>query len=296
MRSSPRITLISIGAILGASLLPAPVPGQSSELDQAAQSGQEAADRSYRIGPRDLVAIRVFEEPTLNVDLRVNDDGTIRLPLVGNVPAEGLTEDELTRRLQEILESQLLQRASVSVEILEYKSRPISVIGAVRSAGSLEYSGRLTLLEAITQAGGLSSSHGDSVVVLRRANNGLTDQVAVSVEDLLVRADPDVNIPIFANDLINVPEAQEVTIYLLGEVSGAGAITFRSTERVTLLAAIARAGGLTERASKKLLVKRRGAGGRTEEIVVRYKRILNGREPDLELKPGDVIVVKESFF
>lgn len=291
MRSIQRSKLIALGAILAAGLLPLPAPAQPAQPIQEATTS-----RSYRIGPRDLVAIRVFEEPKLNVDLRVNDDGSIRLPLVGNVPAEGLTEDELTRRLQEILEADLLQRASVSVEILEYRARPISVIGAVRNPGSLDYSGRLTLLEAITQAGGLASSHGDSIFVLRRATNGLTDQVPVRIEDLLVRADPDVNIPIFANDLINVPEAQEVTVYLLGQVSGAGAITFKTNERVTLLAAIARAGGLTERASKKLLIKRRQPGGGTEEIVVRYKRILAGREPDPELRQGDVIVVKESFF
>lgn len=291
MRSIQRSKLIALGAILAAGLLPLPAPAQPAQPSQEATTS-----RSYRIGPRDLVAIRVFEEPKLNVDLRVNDDGSIRLPLVGNVPAEGLTEDELTRRLQEILEADLLQRASVSVEILEYRARPISVIGAVRNPGSLDYSGRLTLLEAITQAGGLASSHGDSIFVLRRATNGLTDQVPVRIEDLLVRADPDVNIPIFANDLINVPEAQEVTVYLLGQVSGAGAITFKTNERVTLLAAIARAGGLTERASKKLLIKRRQPGGGTEEIVVRYKRIVAGREPDPELRQGDVIVVKESFF
>lgn len=259
---------------------------------------QEAETRplSYRIGPRDEVAIRVFEEPKLNVDLRVDDDGTIRLPLVGRVEAEGLTEDELTLRLKEVLEEELLQRASVSVEVLEYRARPISVLGAVQRPGSLNTSGRLTLLEALTAAGGLASSHGDEVHVLRRASNGLTDQIEIPVADLLIRADPDFNIPIFSNDLINVPAAVDVTIYCLGEVSSPGAITFKSTERLTLLAAIARAGGLTERASKKLLIKRQTPDGGTEEIQVRYKRIISGRQPDPELRPGDVIVVKESFF
>ena len=273
-----------LAAALGA---PAPAPAQETETPTA---------DTYRLGPRDEVAVRVFEEEDLDVDVRVNEDGTIRLPLIGSVPAEGLTEDELAARLKEILEAELLQRASVSVEILEFRSRPISLIGAVRSPGSLNYSGRLTLLEAITAAGGLAPSHGGSIFVLRRAPNGLTDQVEVSIEDLLVRADPDVNIPIYANDLINVPEAVAVTVYTLGEVGSPGAITFRSGERITLLAAIARAGGLTERASKKLLIKRRQPDGSTREIEVRYKRIVSGNEPDLELRQGDVIIVKESFF
>jgi len=220
----------------------------------------------------------------------------VRLPLVGRVPAEGLTESELATRLKQILERELLQRASVSVEVLEFRSRPISVIGAVRQPGSLNFSGRLTLLEAITAAGGLADNHGDSIFVLRRADNGLTDQVAIRIQDLLVRADPDVNIPIFSNDLINVPAAVEVTIYCLGEVASPGALTFQSTERVTLLAAIARAGGLTDRASKKILIRRHRADGNPQEIWVSYKTIVSGRQADPELTEGDVVIVKESFF
>ncbi len=274
-------------------------PSTPPRTGAAAQPSQGTpSDRSseYHIGPRDLVAIRVFEEPELNVDVRVNEDGSIRLPLVGNVPAEGLTENELAAKLKKILESDLLQRASVSVEVTEFRSRPISVLGAVRQPGSLNFSGRLTLLEALTAAGGLAENHGDSVYVLRRATNGLTDQVSISINDLLVRADPDVNIPIFANDLINVPAAVEVTVYCLGEVTTPGALTFQSTEHITLLAAIARAGGLTDRASKKILIRRQSTSGEPQEVWVSYKQIIAGHEPDPDLHQGDVVIVKESFF
>lgn len=256
----------------------------------------DVSPTSYRIGPRDVVSIEVFEEEELSGDFTVNEDGTIRLPLVGNVLAEGLTEDDFAARLKEALEAQLLQRASVSVEVLEFRSRPISVLGAVRQPGSLNFPGRLTLIEAITAAGGLAEGHGAAVHVLRRAPNGLIDQVTVPIDALLVRADPAVNLPIFANDLINVPAAADVTIYLLGEVASPGAITFKSTDRVTLLAAIARAGGLSERASNKLRIQRPGPDGTMTEIAVRYKRILSGEEPDPALRDGDVVVVKESFF
>jgi len=271
-------------------------PAGATRPGATAQATAPDHSSEYRIGPRDLVAVRVFEEPELNVDVRVNEDGTIRLPLLGNVRAEGLTENELAAQLKKLLEADLLQRASVSVEVTEFRSRPISVIGAVRTPGSLNFSGRLTLLEAITAAGGLAENHGDSIYILRRATNGLTDQVSVSIDDLLVRADPDVNIPIFANDLINVPAAVEVTVYCLGEVATPGALSFQSTEHITLLAAIARAGGLTDRASKKILIRRRRPGGEPQEVWVSYKHIIAGREPDPELHQGDVVIVKESFF
>jgi protein involved in polysaccharide export with SLBB domain len=112
-----------------------------------------------------------------------------------------------------------------------------------------------------------------------------------------VRADPRVNLPLFANDLVNVPSAVEVIIYCLGEVAKPGALIFKSTERITLLSAISRAGGLTDRAAKKILIKRAAtATAPAAEIEVDYKRILAGKAPDVELRQGDVIVIKESFF
>ena len=170
------------------------------------------------------------------------------------------------------------------------------MIGAVNRPGPLAFSGRSTLLEVLTAAGGLSSRHGDVIYVLRRAENGLSDQLEIEIDDLLVEGDRRVNVPIFANDLINVPVEVEVTIFFLGEVARPGAQAFKSTETITLLTAIARAGGLTDRASKKVVIKRKDEEGVTREIEVDFKRVLAGKDPDPELREGDVVVVKESFF
>jgi polysaccharide export outer membrane protein len=252
-------------------------------------------DPGYRIGPRDLLEIRVFETPELNVSRRVSEDGSVNLPLVGEVKVAGLTETEAAAAIKEVLEVKLLQRASVAVQVQEFRSRPISVIGAVRQPGNLAFSGRWTLLEALTAAGGLTDGHGSLIYVLRRADNGLSDQLAIPADDLMVRADPKVNITIVDGDLINVPGTVEVTVYCLGEVRQPGALSLKSSERITLLAVIARAGGLTDRASAKILIKRTGPSGQSE-LKADYKRILAGKEPDIEMQPGDVVVVKESFF
>jgi polysaccharide export outer membrane protein len=264
---------------------------------QATAGGEDLATKNpgYRIGPRDLLEIRVFETPELNVSRRVSEDGDVNLPLVGAVKVAGLTETETAQKIKEVLEGKLLQRASVAVQVQEFRARPISLIGAVRQPGNLAFSGRWTLLEAVTAAGGLAEGHGNLIYVLRRSDNGLSDQVAVSVDDLLVRADPMVNIPIFSGDLINVPGTVEVTVYCLGEIRQPGAVSFRSSDRISLLAVIARAGGLTDRAASKILIKRNGSAG-PAELKVDYKRILAGKDPDVELKAGDVIIVKESFF
>jgi polysaccharide export outer membrane protein len=262
----------------------------------AAAVGAQSRDASYRVGPRDLLDIRVYEDAKLNGERRVSEGGIINLPLLGDVAVGGKTPGEIAQALRKLLEDRYMQKASVDVQVLEFRSRPISVIGAVKQPGNLGFSGRWTLIEALTAAGGLAENHGNAIHVLRRADNGLADQVTIEIDDLMLRADPKVNIPIFANDLINVPGTIEVTVYCLGEVEHPGALAFKSNERITLLAAIAHAGGLTDRASSRILIKRAGHSEGPREITVDYKKILAGKEPDAELRQGDVIVIKESFF
>lgn len=249
----------------------------------------------YRLGPKDLLEIQVLEEPTLNLERRVSDRGTLILPLVGEVRVAGRTAEETAALLKQRLEESYLQRATVTLSVVEYRSRPISVIGAVKRPGNLELSGRWNLLDALTDAGGLADGHGNVVHILRRAVNGLNDQLTLSIDDLLVRADPAVNIPIFSNDVITVPRANPITVYLMGELGSSGAMTFQANQRPTLLTAIAQAGGLTERAANKIKVKRLREDGSRYEIIVSYKQLLSGAEEDLLLQNGDLILVKESF-
>jgi polysaccharide export outer membrane protein len=256
----------------------------------------QGGDSTYRVGPRDLLSVRVDEDEKLNGDRRVSEAGTVNLPLLGDVPVLGKTTIEITQLVKKLLEDKYMQRASVDVQVVEFRSRPISVIGAVKTPGNLGFSGHWTVLEALTAAGGLTESHGNVVYILRRAENGLTDQVTIDLDDLLVRGDQRVNIPIFANDLINIPVTVEVTVYCLGQVAKPGALAFKSNERITLLAAIAHAGGLTDRASHKILIKRVARTDGPQEVTVDFNRILAGKEADVDLRQGDVIVVKESFF
>ncbi len=282
------VGLLALGGAAGAQVPAQPAAGVPASGD--------AVRQGYRIGARDLLNIKVYEMPELNGQRRVTEDGSISMAPLPDLPVAGLTEAEVAEKLKLLLEAKYAQRATVAVEVQEFKSRPISIIGAVKAPGSLAFSGRWTLLEALTAVGGVAENHGNVLYVLRRADNGLSDQVTISLDDLLVRADPRVNIPLVANDLINVPNAVEVTLYCLGAVNHPGAVPFKSTDRITLLAVIARAGGLTDRASHKLRVKRADAATGTPEIEVDYNRILAGKDPDIELRQGDVVVVKESFF
>jgi len=259
-------------------------------------NGQEpTTGHGYRLGPRDVIEVRVSEEPALNGQFTLTGAGTIELPSLGEVEIAGLTAEQAALELEQVLESRMLQRATVAVRIREFRSRPINVIGAVKSPGPLSASGRFTLLEAITAAGGLLPSAGSTIHILRQAGNGLSDQVEITVDDLFGRGDPRVNLTVFAGDLINVPEARPVTIFLLGEFAGRGELKFESSERLGILAAVAKAGGLTNRASKKIVIKRQDAAGLVQETLVDYKSILAGKEPDVQLVDGDILLAKKSF-
>ena len=233
-------------------------------LTFAPPAAAQDSPSGIRLGAKDLVRIKVTEVPELNVESRITDSGKVSLPLIG--------------------------------EVVEYRSRPITFLGAVAHPGSVALAGRWTLMDALAAAGGLLADHGGEIVILRRADNGLTDQLPIKVDDLFVRGRPEANVPVQANDLIQVRPRSQISIYCLGEVRSPGAVTFQSTERITLLAVLARAGGLTDRASKKVRVRRKTGDVLGEEIVVDYAKVLAGKAPDLELAEGDVVVVKESLF
>jgi len=250
----------------------------------------------YRVGPKDLLEIKVLEVPDLNVDRRVSDNGTIDIPLLGDFSVGGLTAAEVRTKLESMLTAKYVNRANVSVVIKEYANRPVSVVGAVKNAGSLNISGRWSLLQAISAAGGLTSDAGRKIYVLRRSENGLTDTLEIDTENLFRTAAPMWNIPIFPADVINIPPRSQVRVFCLGEVKSPGALDFTSDDRLSLLSVIARAGGLTDRASKTIRIKRRNAEGKDVETEVNFSRILVGKDPDPAIEANDVIVVKESFF
>jgi len=259
--------------------------------------GQEpAASSDYVVGPRDLLEIRVLELPELNVERRVSDSGVIELPLLGGLPVTGLTATEIRGRLEATLLEKYVNRANVSVVVKEFANKPVSVLGAVLRPGSLAISGRWTLMTAITAAGGLTDRAGSRIRVLRRAENGLSDTLEIRTDDLFQNATELWNIPIQPADVINVVPRTTITVFCLGEVNAPGALQFDSEDRLSLLSVIARAGGLSDRASSTIRVKRRGADGKDVETVVDFKRIVSGKDPDLPIEANDVIVVKESFF
>ncbi len=294
MRASRFLTIL-VGSTLAAAAM-AQAPSSPIPAPLSAQQQPHAIASEASVGPEDVLEIRVFQDPTLNTRATVGDDGTISVPPLTKIPVSGLTLSQIEQRLKSLIEARLLQKADVTVELIEAGSKPISVIGAVARPGRIRSTGNITLLQALTQAGGLAPNYGKTLYVLRNGTSGLSEQVAIDVDDLMVNGNPDVNLPLRANDVVNVPFESMINIYVLGEAMKPGVVQFRASQRPTLLQALSMAGGPTDRASNTLLLKRMGADGQMGTKRHDYRRIVRGRDNDVALMDGDTIYINASFF
>lgn len=245
------------------------------------------------IGAEDLLEISVFDLPQFSVTSRVAGDGTITMPLIGSVEVRGLTKREVEKKIEAALEAKYINNPSVSVAIKEYKSRQVSVLGAVNSPGAYAVVSPRNLLQLLSEAGGLAATAGRRCFIFRSGSS----RIEVDLKDLLDNGNPALNIAILPGDVVNIPAEAKITIYVLGAVRSPGAVDLSSSMPVTLLAAIARAGGPSEQASKSgITIRRKDAAGQEQVIKANLKDILSGKAPDVELQEGDVINVPESFF
>lgn len=250
---------------------------------------------SYSIGPKDLLTINVFEVPELNITVRVSEDGSIVTPLLGNINVAGLTRFQLEKKLVKLLEKNYLKSAQVTVFIKEYQSKLVSVIGAVKNPGNYELVGRQTLLQMISIAGGLTEGASDRIVIIRQYKNGKSASLVIDLDELMLKGNPKLNIPLQASDIINVSVERYLDIYVFGQVKKPGHIKMKKDGNVTLLRVIAQAGGFSERARKSSVLIKRKINGKEMKIKINVKKILRGKRKDFILENNDIVHVPESM-
>ncbi|MCX6556935.1 MAG: polysaccharide export protein [Candidatus Aminicenantes bacterium] len=278
-------------------LLSLPISLSLLSIDLNAQtrtgSGQSY---EYQIGAKDLLEISVFEVPELNITVRVSENGMVTLPLLGEIKAEGMNRAELEKQIAARLEKNYLKNAQVTIFIKEFQSKKISVMGAVKEPGMHDLIGRQSLLQVISMAGGLTDQASDTVSIFRQFRNAPSQSLLIKLDDILIKANPKFNIPIFPGDIINVPGNQYLDIYVFGQVKNPGAVRMKKgSDEVTLLRAIAQAGGFSDRARRGKVMITRTENGVEKKINVDVKEILGGGRKDFVLQAFDVIFVPESI-
>jgi polysaccharide export outer membrane protein len=271
------------------------------------QPPQTIGRASYVLGPEDEIVIHAVDVPEISgKPQKLDPDGDLKLPMVGRVHAAGMTVDQLEREIVERLKV-YLQEPDVSITVAESHSRPVSIVGAVASSGIKQLDGRKTLVEVLSQAGGLSADAGPVVRIARRVNQGripLPEAAddpsgAFSVVDIDARAlldgrTPEKNIVIEPNDVISVPRAE--VAYVIGEVSRPGPVVLGGLHSISIMEAVSSSGGtLRTAALSRVRVLRRVAGHENRiEMNVDLQKIMNGKAKDLALAAGDILVIPDS--
>ena len=252
-----------------------------------------------KIGKDDLIGITVYDAPELTRTVRVGSDGTIRLPMLRqHILAAGLYPTELeTTIAMALTEGNVLVDPIVTVSVVEYRSRPITVSGAVKNPATFQATGTVTLLDAITRAGGLAENAGAEILVTKpsSATDGKSPMLVqrIPVRALIGGEDPALNLHLEGGEDIRVPEAGRV--FVLGRVKKPGAFYITDGAESSIMKALALSEGLDTFPSHKAYIYRieGGSGGRNE-IPIDLKKIMDRKSPDVALMANDILYVPDA--
>jgi len=296
MRSSAILLL----AIATAASTPAQGQVSSSRMGTGLTSFSDGSNLPVeKIGPDDLIGISVYDAPELTRTVRVGPDGDIRLPMLRQyVHAAGLYPVELENVLTAALASDnVLIEPVVTVSVVEYRSRPITVVGAVKSPLTFQATGTVTLLDAISRAGGLTDNAGAEILVSGQpsiaSDRSIKQIQRIPMHALLAGEDPTLNLHLEGGEEIRVPDAGRV--FVVGNVKHPGAFYITDGSESSVMKALALSEGLDNFSSRKAYIYRQEAGniGRSE-IPIELKKIMDRKMPDVPLMSNDILYVPDA--
>jgi polysaccharide export outer membrane protein len=274
------------GEVLPLYLSARPAP-RAPERPAAPPAGSAAAE--IPLGPQDLLHIKVVGIDELEQRARIGADGKLSLPVLGDIPAAGLTRAQLEHDIARRLAEGYVRDPQVNVFVAAYHSRRVSVGGAVRSPGAFEMLRPTTLLEALALAGGILLEEAGPEVQVLRAQGG--EPVRID-RQRLERGDLEENVPLLPGDLVNVTFDEMVEVIVRGDVARPERYRLRRSEQPTVLRVVMLAGGPNgATGGRRAEVVRREAPDRSRTLKVNLSRIRDGKERDLPLETGDIVVV-----
>jgi polysaccharide biosynthesis/export protein len=269
--------------------------------------GDTPAPSNYILGPDDQITLTVSDIDELsNKPMRIDMKGNIHLPMAGRVHAAGLTAEQLQSQIEDRLKK-FVNDPDVVVSVSEYRSQPVSVLGAVNTPGVHQLEGHKTLFEVLSSAGGVRSDAGNTVTITRELKWGpipladaKTDSTGkysiatVKVKEISDGKNPTENIVIEPDDVISVSKAE--VVYCIGSVHRPGGFVLGESESLSALQVLALAEGFDAKAAgdrAKVLREVPGTLQRTE-IAVNLKQLMAGKGSDLPLRANDILFVPNS--
>lgn len=269
--------------------------GQTQEPTEAGQ-GWSGNLGFEPVGPGDLIYLSVTGSPELSRSSRVTEDGKLILPLLREgVAVAGLTPAQIAQAVTTALvKERVLVDPIVSTAVLEYRSRRISVMGAVRMPSNFQAVGKMRLLDAIAHAQGFMPDAGPEVIVSTAdGEDGEKSPLHIPVKALLAGKDPSLNILLRGGEEISVPEAPK--LFIVGNVKLPGSYPLTDIDGSTVLKALALSQGVLPFAAKRAYVYRlTGASGKREEIPIELREILHRKAPDFPLQANDILYIPDN--
>ncbi len=281
-------------------------------------------DQDYRIGPRDVIEIRIEDAPELSFTIPVNADGTFLMSYLGRITAQEKTPEELGREIANGLRGKYLKNPQVLVAVKQFNSRSFFITGAVQRPGVYQIEGRPSLFKLITVAGGLRENYGSTAFIMREAkdkksaasddspkikqvsavaqntaNQGADANGEETAEYItktvnitgMLRGIIQANMYLEPGDYVNIPPAD--VFYVAGEVNAPG--QFPLSEGTTLRQAMALAQGTTFNAAGEGIIFRTDqTTGRRDEIKIDVNAVMKNKKQDIVLQPNDIVMVPNS--
>jgi polysaccharide biosynthesis/export protein len=274
---------------------PAEAPAPAADPPAAAAPATSAGG-DYEVGPGDVLDIAVYGNEDLSRIPTVQTNGSITFPLLGELQVAGLTVAEVQRKVTNLLGKDYLVNPQVEVKVKEYQSQFVSVVGEVNSPGRKPIRGRMRLVDALVESGGFKAS-ASAEVLITRTDGSFDDgkpSIAVRISGSATLQDQiNLQLPLKNGDIITALPKSFVTVD--GEVNRPGRYAIESD--LTVTGAISLAGGFTRFGSSDVKLRRTDPQtGKTTIIEVDYKKVRNGKKPDVPLLPNDVVSVSRRVF
>lgn len=201
MRSHCIVAVISIVLSAGGA-----IASEAPSQGEATPVVLDAAPTGYRIGAEDILDIRVYGEPDLNAVARVSSEGTVVLPLIGQLAASGLTTEELTAKITATLKDGYLKSPQVMVLLQQYRQAMVHIMGEVSAPGPYRLTHHNTLMELISKAGGFTPvAKRSQVRIIRQGQQG-ENIIIVDTTKIIDEGRLDEDLSLSPGDIIVVPE------------------------------------------------------------------------------------------
>ena len=258
-----------------------------------------AESSKYKVQPTDVLSVTVRQQPDLTTKTRISDEGYLSFPLLGRVYVKDLTVQEIEDKLKKMLEGDYLVNAQVLVFIEQYHPKQVSVMGEVVKPGKFDMPDekKLTATGAIVMGGGFTVDADIANTKILRLKDGREEFIKVDMKDITQKGEKEKDVVLEPDDIIVVPKGFW-QISVVGEVAKPGRYDMPKERQLTVMEALAMAGGFTKDADLSGAKILRSKQGQKELIQININDIMirGDKDKNVTLEPEDIIVIPKGFW